>query len=604
MKQKTNKTIGIALFAIVLTSMLFSISLINAYDEDDSLWDQLYSAIGRNANCDVTPCKNDVFSGAKTVSCCSSGGEYPGSSDCLIGVYHANYEGTSSAFECGTYPGSEYNNCLEYIVTGGSQSINSLTANSIYEIYNCPEGSLTDSGGDPSDCDCDFSAPKDTCTSSNTCGVSKPICKEQSGDDVCITSAQYGDQCPNGLDGSSASCECDHDYSDNDWKNQRCTPSKPYCLDKAGSSYDYCSATSSGSAPNNWVYSATECISPKPYGCYDSAKTCATSESSCPSTVSCSDGIQNQGETGVDCGGPCSACGKSEGADCSQDSECQSGFCNNGAWYNPVNWFTSGKCESRTVIANGTKAVGQACTNDAECETLHCDDEGWFQVANVCQLTPWDEAKRVAQTKENINKMTNQELLTIACTETPNCLSPSSEYKATCINMKKLQDEGTITVSSSGFFDNAISVIEGGAVGGIVGGTVGLIGTAALCLGGVAATIALVPTVAGSAAAATAASYGCYALTVAGASAGVVIGTAQGLRGQISADDDNEIVKQLKAKSVDNVGFCVAEPISGGMAWAQKFAWFDLNGNGTKDSTDGLIILGIIIILGVIILLK
>jgi hypothetical protein len=25
--------------------------------------------------------------------------------------------------------------------------------------------------------------------------------------------------------------------------------------------------------------------------------------------ASCSDGIQNQGETGVDCGGPCSACG-------------------------------------------------------------------------------------------------------------------------------------------------------------------------------------------------------------------------------------------------------------------------------------------------------
>src|SRR3954471_24913580 len=25
-------------------------------------------------------------------------------------------------------------------------------------------------------------------------------------------------------------------------------------------------------------------------------------------TASCSDGIQNQGETGIDCGGPCSAC--------------------------------------------------------------------------------------------------------------------------------------------------------------------------------------------------------------------------------------------------------------------------------------------------------
>src|SRR5437879_5151312 len=28
----------------------------------------------------------------------------------------------------------------------------------------------------------------------------------------------------------------------------------------------------------------------------------------CPVCVSCSDGIKNQGETGIDCGGPCPAC--------------------------------------------------------------------------------------------------------------------------------------------------------------------------------------------------------------------------------------------------------------------------------------------------------
>lgn len=40
----------------------------------------------------------------------------------------------------------------------------------------------------------------------------------------------------------------------------------------------------------------------------EASETCSACAADCGACPSCSDGIQNQGETGVDCGGPCSAC--------------------------------------------------------------------------------------------------------------------------------------------------------------------------------------------------------------------------------------------------------------------------------------------------------
>jgi hypothetical protein len=42
--------------------------------------------------------------------------------------------------------------------------------------------------------------------------------------------------------------------------------------------------------------------------------------------VSCYDGIQNQGESGIDCGGPCLRC--NIGVTCNSDSDCTTGACN------------------------------------------------------------------------------------------------------------------------------------------------------------------------------------------------------------------------------------------------------------------------------------
>ncbi len=55
----------------------------------------------------------------------------------------------------------------------------------------------------------------------------------------------------------------------------------------------------------------------------------------CRPDATCVDGIQNQGETDIDCGGPCPACGRSAGESCDQNTDCSGnlvcheGFCTN-----------------------------------------------------------------------------------------------------------------------------------------------------------------------------------------------------------------------------------------------------------------------------------
>jgi alpha-tubulin suppressor-like RCC1 family protein len=78
----------------------------------------------------------------------------------------------------------------------------------------------------------------------------------------------------------------------------------------------------------------------------------------CPVTESCSDNLQNQGETGVDCGGPCGAC-----------ATCADGITNGGE----EGVDCGGPCvRSCSGCGNGTVDVGEACdhggTPSAPCE--------------------------------------------------------------------------------------------------------------------------------------------------------------------------------------------------------------------------------------------
>jgi hypothetical protein len=257
-------------------------------------------------------------------------------------------------------------------------------------------------------------------------------------------------------------------------------------------------------------------------------------------------------------------------------------------------------------VTPGTKVIGASCAEDTECASLHCDKSHWYSISSTCQPIPWDEIKRISAYKVDIQTMTTKELLSLACTESANCIAPNNHTSAKCINMKQLQDEGTITVTSASFFDYAKATIALGGTGAVIGVAGGALGFGALCAVGVVGTFLLAPTVVGSAAGIALASTTCAYAAVAGGAIGgaygLVAGTEQAV---ISVSGSNEIVKALKAEDISKVGFCVAEEKTSG--WFDIFsylAFFDVNGDGQKNSTDGMIIGGIILALIIIMLLR
>ena len=102
----------------------------------------------------------------------------------------------------------------------------------------------------------------------------------------------------------------------------------------------------------------------------------------CLAAASCNDGMQNQDETGVDCGGmTCSPCPDGEG--CQQASDCQSGNCDVGGSDACV---PAGQPTCTDGVQNqdetdvdcggatcGPCAEGQACQRHADCSTGACD---------------------------------------------------------------------------------------------------------------------------------------------------------------------------------------------------------------------------------------
>lgn len=94
------------------------------------------------------------------------------------------------------------------------------------------------------------------------------------------------------------------------------------------------------------------------------------------STSSCDDGIRNQQETDVDCGGPCAGC--RVGRECDFDYQCSSRACYNG------------KCIARNTCTNGIRdgdetdvdcggsclkcAVGKKCQVASDCQNFMCQN--------------------------------------------------------------------------------------------------------------------------------------------------------------------------------------------------------------------------------------
>lgn len=106
--------------------------------------------------------------------------------------------------------------------------------------------------------------------------------------------------------------------------------------------------------------------------------TCDTTTHQCEGPL-CSNGVQNAGETGIDCGGPsCGACDNTQG--CAVATDCISGFCNL-LQCDPCTM--NGQCAGNewcdTALDGGTcvpkKADGQSCAAgaDGECTNGQCE---------------------------------------------------------------------------------------------------------------------------------------------------------------------------------------------------------------------------------------
>jgi hypothetical protein len=89
-----------------------------------------------------------------------------------------------------------------------------------------------------------------------------------------------------------------------------------------------------------------------------------------PRPASCDNGKQDQGESDVDCGGPCAAC---LDADCSTDSDCASLLCVDRTC---VTLDHPGACDGRPERCQPCHACGpgDACVRDLDCKSGLCMD--------------------------------------------------------------------------------------------------------------------------------------------------------------------------------------------------------------------------------------
>lgn len=244
------------------------------------------------------------------------------------------------------------------------------------------------------------------------------------------------------------------------------------------------------------------------------------------------------------------------------------------------------------ILCNGEKA-GTCGVNTFEIE-YKCDITSTVDVVNGTEpsasinKTTLSEAKKIAISKEAISTSTSADLLASSCLSSSECILPAGdeeEYEARCISIAKLRDEGVLTeADTENFFGNAKKIATGTAIGasaGIIGCfAAGIIGTVAT--GGTAAPI-LAPALIGCATA-----------------GGLLGGSATAIVMDITESDS--LLKELKAENANAVGICTKKPKSGFGEFFEGLAFIDVTGDGIKNGTDGMIIVGVVLLLGLLLL--
>ena len=231
-------------------------------------------------------------------------------------------------------------------------------------------------------------------------------------------------------------------------------------------------------------------------------------------------------------------------------------------------------------IGVGNKQIGESCNNDIECQSYHCDKSHWYSLSQTCQPIPFSEIPKIALTKDKISTSTNDELLASSCLKDTECISKN--YSVSCIKISSLRQDGTLTdLQSSSFFSRADSVLKGGATGGLIGGSIGVIACGISF--GSAIGLILVPGV--DALAIGTAITICGGAISGGITSGAILGASAGY---IYTTDKDPLIKALKAKDANSVGICVLESSSSYCKYTSWAAFFPITKN---KCTDGLIII-------------
>lgn len=108
----------------------------------------------------------------------------------------------------------------------------------------------------------------------------------------------------------------------------------------------------------------------------------SSSSSSGEPAPTCEDGIQNQGESDLDCGGPCATCPVGQG--CAGNEDCMSLACDGGTCVTPE-CLDAGDCPAQTGMCMGSVCKAFHCAVAPAFEGESCDDDDLCSVSSTCQ---------------------------------------------------------------------------------------------------------------------------------------------------------------------------------------------------------------------------
>ena len=228
------------------------------------------------------------------------------------------------------------------------------------------------------------------------------------------------------------------------------------------------SAPSCSDGIRNQGESAVDCAGPCAARCAEgddcsSSADCAQGLSCPPATrrcapPSCQDGLQNGGETGLDCGGGCAGC--AAGSACQGAGDCVTGICRDGTCAAPSCDDLVRNQDETDIDCGGVCAPcapGRACALDSDCQSGACQDGSCCggQEADCTRC-----ARRLSTSLQCTSNGTSAEVAA-ACNDFLQCLS---DNVAQCPRRRAAgcsDAGGACDISRFGGNGNAVSLADG-----------------------------------------------------------------------------------------------------------------------------------------------